>query len=173
MLKCFCLRLVCTDIMGTAYRRFFPLCSQAKLWELIHALVTSRIDYCNSLLFGVPEKQLYRLWLIQNSAARIVTHSLMSDHITLILFQLHWLPVSNLVHYKVLLLTYKTLHNLAPLYLSDLLQIYIPWCSLRSSLQTFYSILLNTVFLRICVNRDRVLSKVSLCVRFGSVSHSE
>lgn len=169
MLKCFCLRLVCTDIMGKGYHRFFPLCSQAELWKLIHALVTSRIGYCNSLLFGVPEKQLHRLWLIQNSAARIVTHSLMSDHITPILFQLHWLPVRNFVHYNIFLLIYKTLHNLAPLYLSDLLQIYIPSCSLRSSLQTFYSVFLNTVILRICVYRDHCLRH--LCAH--AASHRE
>jgi len=100
---------------------------------LIHALVTSRIDYCNSLLFGIPEKQLHRLQLIQNSAARIVTHSNIFDHITPVLYQLHWLPVRYRVHYKILLLTYKALHNLAPQYLSDLLNLYRPSRSLRSS----------------------------------------
>ncbi len=67
--------------------------SQNSTEVLIHALVTSRIDYSNSLLVGIPEKQFHRLQLIQNSAARIVTNSRTFDHISIILFQLHWLPV--------------------------------------------------------------------------------
>ncbi len=134
--------VVCSHISNISRSAFFHSRNIARLRSSlsqhstevpIHALVTSRIDYCNSLLFGIPEKQLHRLQLIQNSAARIVTRSRTFDHTTPILFQLHWLPVHYRVHYKILLLTYKALHNLALHYLSDLLHLYTPLRSFRSS----------------------------------------
>ena len=65
-------------------------------------------------------------------AARILTRTKIFDHITPVLASLHWLPVNARTDFKVLLLTYKALHWLAPTYLFDLVLPYIPTCTLRS-----------------------------------------
>ena len=94
---------------------------------LVHSLVSSKLDYCNSLLYNVPKYKTNNLQRILNIAARIVTKS-NPDHITPILKSLHWLPIDCRIRYKVLLFTYKSLNDLAPSYLSSLI---IPNCPKR------------------------------------------
>jgi len=55
--------------------------------------MNSRLDYCNSLLYGVSDELLQKLQVIQNAAARVVTGAKKVDHITPVLHELHWLPV--------------------------------------------------------------------------------
>ena len=82
------------------------------------------LDYCNSIFSGLPHSYLLPLQRIQNTAARLVTLSRKSEHITPILRSLHWLPIHHRITFKVFLLTYNILHyGQAPKYLSDLISL--------------------------------------------------
>ena len=106
--------------------------SQDSCATLVHAVISSKLDYCNSLLYGLPDVHLQRLQRAQNTAARIITRTRKFEHITPILKQLHWLPVSHRIVFKLLLFTYKALNGISPQYLKNLI-------TPRSSLRTLRS----------------------------------
>ena len=100
---------------------------------LVNALVTSKTDYCNSLLHGIPKCTLQKLQRVQHAAARIITKTSRFDHISPVLKELHWLPVHRRIEFKILSLTYKALHNQAPEYVTNMLDVYTPRRCLRSA----------------------------------------
>ena len=95
-------------------RRIRKYLSRKTTESLVHAFVSSKLDFCNSLMYGLSEVHIAKLQRVQNAAARLV------------LYYLHWLPIRYRIHFKILLLTFKCLHGLAPKYLSDLLTVSKP-----------------------------------------------
>ena len=102
---------------------------------VIHAFITTRLDYCNHLYFGLPKYKVKKLQQIQSIAARYVTGARKYDHITPILVQLHWLPVSYRIVFKHLYFVHKSLNGLCPQYLTNLLEHQKSARSLRSNFQ--------------------------------------
>ncbi len=127
-----------TNVTKTAFFHFRNIAklrnmlSVSDAEKLVHAFMTSRLDYCNALLGGCPVSSINKLQIVQNAAARVLTRSRKYDHITQILQSLHWLPIKFHISYKILLLAYKALNDLAPAYLTNLLSRYNPTRSLRS-----------------------------------------
>ena len=83
----------------------------------VNTIFTSRLDYCNSLLAGLAVQDLTLLQRLQNAAARCVLMRPQDVSAKDMFCEVHWLPVRKRVHYKLLLLTYRTLNGSAPEYL--------------------------------------------------------
>ena len=89
--------------------------------QIAVALVSSKLDYCNSLFHNIPEKDIARLQRVQNCLARVVTKAPQFSHSVPILKRLHWLPVKFRIHFKICAITFRTLKENQPAYLADLL----------------------------------------------------
>ena len=103
----------CSHILQTSYMHIRKLRSlrkyitQESMKTLVHFLIISRINYCNSLLYGISEESLDKLHRVQNAAARLIFGLRKYDNISKYLIKLHWLPVRWRIKYKIALITYK------------------------------------------------------------------
>jgi hypothetical protein len=102
-------------------RRFL---SKSVSVTVANALVSSRLDYCNSLFYGITQKQSRRLQAVQNTLCRIVSRLQRNSRISHELKLLHWLPVEFRVKFKLLVMTYKAFHTKQPPYLSSCIKQY-------------------------------------------------
>jgi len=108
-------------------KKIKPIIEGCLFETVIHAFVTSRLDYCNALYFRASASSIARQQLVQNTAERILTGTRKFD------ISFHWFPVRFRIHFKIILFAFKSLNGLAPFYLTELLHPYVPSRSLRSA----------------------------------------
>ena len=87
---------------------------------LVQALVLSKLDYCNSLFLGIPKNNIAKLQKIQNMSCRIIFQLPKHSNINNYLVQLHWLKIQEHITYKVATIMHKCIHNIAPIYLTEI-----------------------------------------------------
>ncbi|KAK3517719.1 hypothetical protein QTP70_016392, partial [Hemibagrus guttatus] len=114
-------------------RRIRPFLSTQAIQVLVQSLIISRLDYCNSLLAGLPLNAIRPLQIIQNAVARLVFNLSKFSHTTPLLRSLHWLPVAACIRFKILMLAYKAKNGPAPSYLKALITPRTAPRSLRST----------------------------------------
>lgn len=131
-----------SSICKSCYYQLYKISKNRKYMNLqtakrvVSALVLSKLSFCLTLYGNMPSSTVIKkLQNVQNLAARIVTKTPKYAHITPVLKQLNWLPIKNLIEYRLLLVVYKALDKNSPEYLNDLLKIYNPPRSLRSENQ--------------------------------------
>jgi hypothetical protein len=114
-----------------------PYLSDMACARAIHATVTSRLDFNNALLLGIPKAHINQLQVLHNSAARVLTKTPQRQHISPVLARLHWLPVDARIHYKALSMVHAAVHSpSAPPYMKDMCSFYQPARPLRSQNDT-------------------------------------
>ena len=121
-------RSACFHLRSIGFARKVLTVAAAK--PLVQALVISHLDYCNSLLTGIPISLMSWLEMVQHRAARLIFRSSGHQSVTVLMKDLHWLPVTSHVLFNVLFLVYKCRNGLGLGYLTSMLSAYTPVCGL-------------------------------------------
>ena len=113
-----------------AFRHIRPNLTQDMAKSVAVSLISSRLDYCNSLLYGSSQANIHKLQRVQNVIAKLVcaSNARSSDA----LCSLHWLPINQRIKFKLASLTFKLLQHQSPSYLASLITPYMPSRALRS-----------------------------------------
>ena len=125
-----------------------------------NALVSSRLDYCNSLFHSLSARDLKKLQCVQNSLARIITRTSMFSHITPVLRSLHWLPIKHRIMFKTATIIYKFLHSNTPAYFSPHLTRYT--CAINTRRGSPDNLYLHVPIYRTSINKSKVHFQNSL-----------
>jgi len=120
-----------------ALRYIRPLITTDVAKMVACSLVSSRLDYCNSLLRNTTAKNLHRLQTVQNDLARTVLQTSRRTSATQSLKVLHWLPIKERIDFKIATTVYKIRQAHVPSYLSELIVDYQPIRTLRSADKAF------------------------------------
>ena len=107
--------------------------------SLIHAIITSKLDQTNSLLFNLSSSNMVKLQRIQNFALRTVLNLHPRSHTTQHYQDLHWLTVDQRIHFKILTIVFKCIHCLAPSPLAEKVKMASPLDMLLDSSQFYPS----------------------------------
>ena len=113
----------CYKLFGDV-RRNRHLLSNDSVETIVHSIIGSRLDYCNSLFCGIDKNIIGKLQKLQNAAARIISKRKKRESVRDVLDKLHWLPVEKRVVFKILVMTFKIVHGLAPESLCKLISLH-------------------------------------------------
>ena len=114
-----------TSVCKSAYYMIYNLRRIRKYFDedsmktVVHACIISKLDYCNSLLYGLPHSQIGKLQRVQNICARLIFNMSKFSHVTPLLKELHWLPVHLRIEFKMLMIVYKASNDQAPVYIIE------------------------------------------------------
>ena len=120
-------------------RKIKKFLERENLEQLIHAAIASRLDYCNSILYGTSRENMYKLQKLQNSAAKLILGQRKRDSASEALRELHWLNVESRITFKVLFIVEKATRNEGPVTINlnynqwscrsiNDLKLETPWC---------------------------------------------
>lgn len=123
MLQLCASRPFCHFLITFQIRKFLSFDSSK---TLVHTFITSKVDYCNSLLYGQPKCVLRDLQRVLNCSAGLVYSTSKFEHFTPLFLNLHWLPVKQRIIFKIALITFKAIHDSVPSYITELIRTYKP-----------------------------------------------